>query len=397
MNQTRPLYRDRSLQIVFGVTLMAVLGVASITPAFPRMREEWGLSPGEVALLITAFTLPGVLLAPFIGIMADRIGRKQLLVPSLFLFGVAGGAIALTSNFGVILGLRVLQGVGAAALGAINVTIIGDLFSGERRAAAMGLNASVLSVGVASYPAIGGALALLGARYPFLLSLVAIPLGVVVMTSLHNPEPRSRQSLKDYLGGTWQYLKRLKVAGLFAAGILTFVLLYGAWLAYLPIFLGDAPFNASPLVIGLILASVNVVSAIVASQLGRITQRFSAMSLVKAAYPVYAVSLAMIPLMPALGFFILPAMALGVAQAINLPSIQIEVAGLAPLEHRAAFMSVNTMMLRLGQTVGPLLMGLAYVYTSPDTAFFAAALLALLALPAAVALGTLAKGISGAQ
>jgi len=59
------LYRDRNLQIIFGVTLMAVLGVSSITPAFPSMTRELGITGGQIGLLITFFTLPGAILAPF--------------------------------------------------------------------------------------------------------------------------------------------------------------------------------------------------------------------------------------------------------------------------------------------------------------------------------------------
>jgi len=75
-------------------------------------------------------------------------------------------------------------------------------------------------------------------------------------------------------------------------------------------------------------------TALVSSQLGRITRRFSEISLVKAAFPIYALALVMIPLMPRLGFFFLPAAIFGIAHGINLPSIQTEVAGLASLEHR---------------------------------------------------------------
>ncbi len=377
------LYRDPNLQIIFGVTLMAVLGVSSITPAFPKMAEEWGISNQAIGLLITAFTFPGVVLAPFIGILADRVGRRRILVPSLFLFGIAGGACALTCDFNTILVLRVFQGMGGAGVGALNTTIIGDLFSGQRRAEAMGLNASVLNIGVASYPAMGGALALLGCNYPFLLPLAAIPLGLIVLIYLRNPEPRNEQSLRNYLEGTWQYLRSLKVAGLFGAGVLTFIILYGTYLTYLPLLLGKS-FYASTLIVGVILSSMSLTTALVSSQLGRLTRRFSETSLIKAAFPIYGLALVMIPLMPSLESFFLPAVIFGIAHGINLPSIQTQVAGLAPLEHRAAFMSVNAMMLRLGQTLGPPLMGLVYVYTSLETTFFVTALLALTVPPVAV-------------
>ena len=70
--------------------MIAVLGVASITPAFPKIEKELNISEQEVGLLITVFTLPGVVLTPLLGVLADRYGRKQILIPSLLLFGVAG-------------------------------------------------------------------------------------------------------------------------------------------------------------------------------------------------------------------------------------------------------------------------------------------------------------------
>jgi ACDE family multidrug resistance protein len=179
-----PVYKDHNLHVIWFVTLLAALGSSSVAPAFPGIREEFGISVGQVGLLITVFTLPGVLLTPVAGVLSDWYGRRTILVPSLLLFGVAGGACALTRDFELLLALRVLQGVGAAALGAINVTLIGDLFSGRERTAALGYNSTVLSVGTASYPAIGGALATLGWFYPFALPIAAIPIALLVFFSL---------------------------------------------------------------------------------------------------------------------------------------------------------------------------------------------------------------------
>ena len=82
--------RDKNLYIIFCISILSVMGVSSITPAFPRIIEDLNISAGEVGLLITAFSLPGAVLAPFIGIMTDRLGRKRVLVPCLFIFGIAG-------------------------------------------------------------------------------------------------------------------------------------------------------------------------------------------------------------------------------------------------------------------------------------------------------------------
>jgi MFS transporter, ACDE family, multidrug resistance protein len=100
----------------------------------------------------------------------------------------------------VLLALRFLQGMGAAALGTLNVTVIGDIYDGRERSNALRYNCSVLSVGTASYPAIGGLLATFGWFYPFAFPFAAISIAIVVMFSLHNPEPRNDDRLRDYFG-----------------------------------------------------------------------------------------------------------------------------------------------------------------------------------------------------
>jgi ACDE family multidrug resistance protein len=389
MSQTS-LYRQRNLYIIFAVTLMAVLGVSSITPAFPKIVRELGISSAQVGLLITLFTLPGIILAPFLGVLADRIGRKRILVPSLFLFAIAGTACAFIHHFHMLLLLRALQGAGAAALGALNVTIIGDLYSGTQRAEAMGLNTSVLNIGTASYPTIGGALALLGWYYPFALPVLAIPVGIFVLVALKNPEPKSTRSMREYLSGTWRYLKDIRAISLFVATLVAFVLLYGAYLTYLPILL-DERFGASSFIIGGILSSMSLTTAIVASQLGRLSNRFTLSSIIRAAFIIYALALALMPFMPGVWFLVIPAIIFGLAHGAGLPAILTAVAGLAPLEHRAAFMSINGAVLRLGQTIGPALMGLIYAFGGLDAPFLAAATLALLTLATAVAFGAKTK------
>lgn len=374
----RSLLRDRNLHIIFGITLMVVMGVASIAPALPAMVRDLGISKLDVAWLITAFSLPGMLLAPFVGVLADRFGRKRILVPSIFLFAIAGTACAFTRDFNILIICRIFQGIGAAAMGSINVTLIGDLYSGRRRVEAMGLNASALSIGAAGYPLIGGALAALAWYYPFYLSLIAIPVGIIVLTKLNNPEPDSREDFKSYLVGAWGYLKNMKVAALFAAGVITFIIVFGAYLTYFAIYMDDA-FNASGFTIGVFMSVSALATAVVASQLRMITRRFSEVMLIKASFAIFGLSLILIPFMPSLWLLLIPVLLLGIAQGINLPSILSTAAGLAPTEYRAAFMSINSSMIRLGQTVGPPIVGLFYVYGGPTAAFTFTAGLAFMA------------------
>ena len=78
---------------------MAVLGVSTLTPAFPAISGEFGISGGQVGLLITVFTLPGVVLTPMLGVLSDHHGRRKIRVPALLLFGAAGGACVFARGF----------------------------------------------------------------------------------------------------------------------------------------------------------------------------------------------------------------------------------------------------------------------------------------------------------
>jgi MFS family permease len=102
----KAIYWDTNLQIIFSVTLMAVLWVSSITPAFPKIAQALSISPRSIEWLIMVFTFPGIFLAPILGVLADRLGRKKTLVPALMLFGIAGGACAFTRDFDLLLILR---------------------------------------------------------------------------------------------------------------------------------------------------------------------------------------------------------------------------------------------------------------------------------------------------
>lgn len=364
--------KNPNLHIIFLVTLLAVVGVSSIAPALPLMVRELNVKTGQIGLLITVFTLPGMVLTPITGVLADRFGRKTILVPSLFVFGIAGFLCTFTRTFEILLVLRFIQGLGAASLGAMNVTLIGDIFSGNQRAAAMGYNSGVLSVGTASWPVIGGTLAIAGWYYPFILPLLAIPLGLLVLFRLKNPEPDVSQSLKQYLLNTWRNINRPKVWGLFIINVLVFFVIYGTILTYFPIHL-EQKFGINSLIIGLVISSMSITTAISSSLTGYLNRKFPVRNLLLVSYSIYIAAMCILPFVESIPFIIPVILLAGFAHGISMPNVQNLLVGMAPLNERAAFMSLNSMVLRTGQTLGPLIMGFFYSIAGTEATFFAAA------------------------
>jgi MFS family permease len=370
--EKRKIYLDTNLQIIFGITLTYIMGVAIITPAFPKIVQELNISAKDVGLLIAVFSFPGIPLTPFLGVVADRWGRKRIIIPSLMLFGIAGGLCFFVRDFKLLLILRLIQGIGAAPLGSLTVTIIGDLYSRKELVAAMGYNSSVRSIGSASYPAIGGALAMMGWHYPFILPVIAVPIGFLVLFNLKTPEPENEVHIREHLNIVWKKLRNRQVIGLLVIGIIIFVMLFGSYMTCFPLLLGNS-FGLSSLIIGLIIASVSLIAALTSSQLGKIIKLFSRKAILKISFILYALALSIIPLISQTWLFFIPVIIFGIAHGMSIPVIQALLAEAAPLKYRATFMSVSGMTFRVGQTLGPLLMGMVISVWGIGGAFYAGA------------------------
>lgn len=124
---------DLQFQLFITANLMGVLGTALVSPLLDTLIGAFDVSPAQIGLLMSVFTAPPILMIPVAGALADRYGRKPIIICSLVLFGTAGVAIALTTDFLVVLALRFLQGIGFAGIVPIIVTSIGDLYTGTRR------------------------------------------------------------------------------------------------------------------------------------------------------------------------------------------------------------------------------------------------------------------------
>ena len=355
--KTDRLFFNKNLQIIFSVTLIAVMEVSILTPVLPKISEALSITADKANLLIVVFTMPGIILSPLLGIAADRFGRKKVLVPTLLLFGVCGTAAGLTKDFSLILILRFFQGAGAACFGALNQTIIGDIFPGRERVDAMGYNASVLSVGTMIYPSIGGAVALLGWYYPFFLAALAFPVALLVIFGLKYDEPVKSENLGAYIRESFKLMMNKEILSLYIVTLAAFILLYGILLSCFPFFIKEK-FTANTMFIGLVMSIASIGAIIGSFNLGRLSSIFSPKKLLLSAFLIYPIAISIAYFMPLIFLFLIPIFMYGFANGITMPNIQTQISILSPAKYRGALMSLNSSVLRIGQTIGPLISGI---------------------------------------
>ncbi|WP_256685616.1 MFS transporter [Halococcus qingdaonensis] len=344
-------WQASNLHVVLASSMVGIMGVSLLTPVLPQLKGVFGVGDAAVGLIVPAFTIPGVVLTPFIGLLADRIGRRWTLVPLLLLFGVAGAGIAFASTFRQVLLLRVLQGVGGSALIMLAITLIGDYYDDPRRSAVIGINGGAIGSSGAIFPFVGGTLAAVRWQVPFLFFGVAILVGLYALSVLDEPTIGEQQSVREYFRRIRGVLAYPRAVAANLTVLVHFFMFYGM-LTAIPLVLGDS-YGLSSSRIGIVLATLSIASAACNTQYGRISTRVGPVVLIAVGFLLYGGSLLGLATQPSLALVVVCLLAFGTGVGLITPSLDSTIVGLVPEELRAGLMSVRTSMLRLGQTIGP--------------------------------------------
>lgn len=364
------------LTLVFATTLTSIMGNSLLSPAIPDILDEFDRPDSASGLLIAVTSLPGIVVAPVIGLLADRFGRRRTLVPCLAVFGAAGLVAVLAPTFGVMLAARFAMGFGAAGLVNLAITLIGDTFTDDRRTYWIGKNAGVLTAGLAIFPLAAGFVTdVAGWRW----ALAPYGLGLVTATAawriLPPDEGRTNVSFRRQLGGIGQTVRNPTIAATFAGGALGFAAMFGVFLAVLPTHL-ENEFGLSAGWRGVVIGLPAVTSSLAAFNLTRIRRLAPTGWLLVGMALLWVVAFALIGLAGAIAVLVIGALLYGLGEGSMFPSMQDVAITESPDDQRASVMATWTGFARLGQTLGPLLTGLVLAVTDSTVALLTGAALA---------------------
>jgi EmrB/QacA subfamily drug resistance transporter len=127
--------------------------------ALPAISTTFGVSEQAVQWTLSAYMLTLGSLFIVGGRLGDILGRRRLLLLGTAVFGLASAGAALAGSLEVLVGFRVLQGVGAAVMFPVGIAVISNAYPPDGRAKALGLGFAVANIGTALGPFVGGGLA----------------------------------------------------------------------------------------------------------------------------------------------------------------------------------------------------------------------------------------------
>lgn len=368
----------RSLWLVYASSLMVIMGTNLVQQVLPAMTEPLGVTDAQIGLVIAVYTAPAIVLAPLLGVAADRYGRRPLLIGGLILFGAAGTAVAFAPGFQWVLVLRTVQGIGFSAVIPLTIVLIGDLLEGRREVSGQGLKVFIDRVGELILPPLGGALALIGWRWPFVTYAVAVPLGVLVAFWMPETRGTATFSAGRYFKDLVRVVRNPRLLLAFAAGFLRFFLDYG-FFTYLPLFLVRSH-GLSTAGAGLLRSFHALGAMVTSSQAGRLAGAWDKGNLVLCAFVASGVALLAVAFAPDTKTMVPVLLLYGVANGVISPMQKSLLTQNAPLEVRAGIISLDRLSQQIAKTAGVTGIGLLLGMMEISTLFWAMALLSFVSV-----------------
>lgn len=172
-----PRYRWLILANVSVGTFMSTLDASIVNVALPTLSTQLRSDLSVVQWVVTAYLLTISSLLPVFGRVADLIGRKKVFSFGFILFTLGSILCGLSTNIWFLVGMRIVQAIGASMLMSNSSAIITANFPPQERGRALGLTGTVVALGNLSGPAIGGLL--IGFTSWRSIFYVNLPIGII--------------------------------------------------------------------------------------------------------------------------------------------------------------------------------------------------------------------------
>ena len=349
-----PVWRDPRARALMIAASLTVMTAATISPALPGLERQFPRTEANaflVRMLVSTPSLAVVLVAPFCGVIADRAGRRPMLLAGLVLFILAGSAGLILPTLPAILASRLVLGVALAMIMTAQSALLGDYFSGGMLQRVSSAQVSARNLGGLVFILSAGLLATLGPRLPF--AIYALPLLVLPYISRVIVEPpRASLSAQGHAvpgaGASWRRVLVL------AGGQMAVTVLFFVMPTQLPFFL-SASGDTSPALTGAALGTLMLAGGVTALFYPQIRARIDNGGNWACGFGLMALGFAVLVAASAQAAIFLGCAAIGAGYALTIPGFVVLALAATPPGRRGRTAALLTGSVFLGQVLSPVL------------------------------------------
>ncbi|QAY68737.1 MFS transporter [Xylanimonas protaetiae] len=356
---------------VLAAASLTIMAPALIAPSLPAMAGHFR-DETLVRLALTVTSLAIAVGAPLAGALADRLGRRLVLLAGLVAYAVAGTAGLVVTGLGTLLATRAALGLAVGAVTTAVGALITDWFTGPRRATYLGYQQAAASLGGVVLLPLAGLLADVGWRAPFWLYAVAAPVAGLVLAAVPRSGSARAEGRRPAASDAPAPGTNGRVLGLYALALVATAVFFMAP-TQLPFLLGGL--GVGPGVVGVAIAGSTLTSLAGSLAFPAVRRRLSPTAITLAALALLGVGWALIGRADGLGLVVAGLLVGGIGVGLTVPNLNLRLGDLAPAGRRGQVLAGLVAGIFLGQFLSPLAAGPLVAAVGPDGAFTAAGLL----------------------
>lgn len=346
--------RRPALAILFVIVFIDLLGFGMVIPVMPLYARQLGASEAWTGLLSTGYSLMQFVFAPIWGRLSDRVGRRPVLLVSIFMTAAAFLVYGLAGSFAVLLASRLFAGAATANI-AIARAYVADVTSPQDRARGMGLIGAAFGLGFVLGPVTGSALSHVSLAAPGLAAAGLAALnGLAGLIVLPEPAQHTLRAAAARSRFTAFFLE-MGLPGIRRVVLVYFitVLAFSAMEATYA-FLVTQRYGIDREHVGYLFGYIGVLVVVVQGGLiGRLTRRFGEVNLLVAGTVLQAVGLAAMPFaFSTVGLWLATA-PLAIGSGLSQPSLSSLLSRLARADEQGGTLGMGESAAAFGRILGP--------------------------------------------
>jgi len=357
---------------------LTIMAGAIIAPGLPEMSRFFeGTAPQVyVKAILTMPAISIVLFSSLVGLLADQIGRKKLLLFALLIYGLSGVSGLVISNIYTLLLSRFVLGIGVAGIMNTATALVGDYFVAEERSKFLGLQASFMSIGGIVFLNAGGVLAEWSWRGPFglyALAFIIIPLAIYFLPAIYSSGQSSQENSSNSALSPKRRSKVFKVFLLGFLGMLFFYLIP----VQIPYLLKDN-LNLSATAVGLAISVATLTGAVASLNFQKISRYFTPVKIYALTFFCFGLGYLLIGFGEHQFFIFLGLAISGVGTGLMMPNGNFILLALLPESIKGKWLGGLTTAIFLGQFLSPLIIAPFIAGQGIQSGFILIAVLSLL-------------------
>ncbi|MFC4375108.1 MFS transporter [Nocardia halotolerans] len=352
--------------VLIAAAFVIALGFGLVAPVLPQYAREFGVGIAAASAIVSAFALMRLLFAPASGRLVQKLGERRVYLAGIAIVAVSTGACALAQTYWQLMVLRSLGGIGSTMFTVSSMALIIRVSPPAARGRVSGVYSTSFLLGSLLGPLVGGALAGLGLRAPFVIYAVALLIVcLIVFVGLRESPVLATDSATAAPELTFrQAMSRPAYRAVLLTSFAGGAAVFGVRMAFVPLLVVEILEQEAGMA-GVALTVFAAGNAAVLFASGRLSDRFGRKPFLILGSAICAVGTAALGFAPTMPWFLAASFVAGLGSGMFTPVQQAALADVIGTRARGGpVLAAFQMSADLGTVLGPIVIGWVADHTS---------------------------------